>query len=70
MAKNALNELKFGPDMYFYKFHQILEDFLKIFKIGRFWPKNGHLARFVRSDFETFFSTENVTGPSKMLRFG
>ena len=48
--------------------------FLKIFwkfsKLADFWPKNGHLARFPRRDFETFFSTENVTGPSKMLRFG
>ena len=42
MAKNAPNELKFGPDMYFYEFYQILEDFREIFKIGRFlagkWP--------------------------------
>ena len=22
MAQNALNELKFGPDMYFYEFYQ------------------------------------------------
>ena len=36
MAKNAPNELKFRPDMYFYEFYQILEDFWKIFKIGRF----------------------------------
>ena len=36
MAKNAPNELKLGPDMYFYEFYQILEDFWKIFKIGRF----------------------------------
>ena len=34
MAKNAPNELKFGPDMYFYEFYQIPEDFWKIFKIG------------------------------------
>ena len=27
MAKNASNELKFGPDMYFYEIYQILEDF-------------------------------------------
>ena len=33
MAKNAPNELKFIPDMYFYEFYQILEDFWKIFKI-------------------------------------
>ena len=36
MVKNAPNELKFGPDMYFYEFYQILKDFWKIFKIGRF----------------------------------
>ena len=53
--------------MHFYGFYQILEDFLENFQN---WPKNGHLARFLRRDFETFFSTENVTGPSKMLRFG
>ena len=30
MAKNAPNELKFLPDMYFYEFHQIPEEFWKI----------------------------------------
>ena len=29
MAKNAPNELKFEPDMYFYEFYQIPEDFSK-----------------------------------------
>ena len=33
MVKNALNELKLGPDMYFYEFYQISEDFLPILKI-------------------------------------
>ena len=33
MAKNAPNELKFGPDMYFYRFYQIPEEF------GDFWLK-------------------------------
>ena len=70
MAKNAPNELKLGPDMYFYEFHQITEDFWKIFKMADFWPKNGHLARFSRRDFEKKNSTENITGPSKILRFG
>ena len=70
MAKNAQNELKFGSDMYFYGFYQILEDFWKIFKMADSWPKNGHLARFARRDFEIFFSTENVTTPSKLLIFG
>ena len=60
MVKNAPNELKFGPDMYFYEFYQILEDFWKILsKLADFWPKNGHLARFSRRNFETFFSTKN-----------
>ena len=33
MPKNGPNKLKFGPDMYFYGFYQIPEDFLKILKI-------------------------------------
>ena len=49
---------------------KILKIFWKFSKLADFWPKNGHLARFARRDFETFFSMENVTGPSKMLRFG
>ena len=36
MAKNASTDLKFGPDMYFYVFYQILEDLCKIFKIEQF----------------------------------
>ena len=36
MAKNAPNELKFGPDMYLYEFYQIPEDFSKL---ADFWPK-------------------------------
>ena len=35
MAKNAPNELKFGPGMYFYEFYHISEDFWESFKIGR-----------------------------------
>ena len=27
MAKNASNEMKYGPGMYFYGFHQIPKDF-------------------------------------------
>ena len=46
MAKNAPNELKFIPDMYFYEFYQILKDFWEIFeKLADFWPKHIHLAR-------------------------
>ena len=50
MAKNSQNKLKFGPDMYFYGFHQILEESWKIFKIGKIllkiepfftWTKRG-----------------------------
>ena len=59
MAKNAQNELKFGQDMYFYEFYQIPKDTWKIFKIGR-----------LRREIIPFFSTENVSGPSKMLRMG
>ena len=51
MAKNAPNELKFGPDMYFYEFYQILEDFWKIFKIGRFLAKKPPFSAFFASRF-------------------
>ena len=70
MAKNAPNELKFDQtciSMSFIKFQKI---FGKFSKLADFWLKNHHLARFSRRDFETFFSMENVTGPSKMLRIG
>ena len=40
MAKNASNELKFGPDMYFYEFYQNLKDFLEILKIGWILAEN------------------------------
>ena len=55
MAKNASNDLKFGPDMYFYEFYQILEDFWKNFKIGRFLAENSHLARFRVAISKLFF---------------
>ena len=48
MVKNAPNELKFGPDMYFYEFYQIPEDFWKIFKILPFY---GHF----KAHFGPFF---------------
>ena len=51
MAKNAPNELKFIPDMYFYEFYQIPEDFWKIFKIGRFLAE--------KPPFSTYFASEN-----------
>ena len=53
--------------MSFIKFQKTFRNFLKL---SDFWPKNHHLARFSRRDFETFFSTEIVSGPSKMLRLG
>ena len=55
MAKNAPNELKFGSDMYFYEFNQILEDFLKIFKIGRFLAEKRSFSAFSASRFRNFF---------------
>ena len=55
MAKNAPNELKFGQDMYFYEFYQILEDFWKIFKIGRFLAKKRSFSAFSTSRFRNFF---------------
>ena len=70
MTKNASNKLKFGPDMYIYEFYQILEDFWKIFKIGRFSAEKRPFSAFSASQNRTFFSTENVSGPSKMLRMG
>ena len=45
--------------MYFYEFYQIPEVFEQILKLADFWPKNGHLARFSRRDFETFFFDRN-----------
>ena len=53
--------------MSFIKFQKI---FGKFSKLADFWPKNHHLARFSRRDFETFFSTEIVSGPSKTIWFG
>ena len=55
MAKNAPNELKFIPDMYFYEFYQILEDFWKIFKIGRFLAEKRPFSAFSASRNRTFF---------------
>ena len=65
MAKNASNELKFRPYMYFYEFYQILEDFWKIFKIGRFLAKKQSFSAFFALRFPTFFSTEIVSGALK-----
>ena len=53
--------------MSFIKFQKI---FGKFAKLADFWPKNGHLTRFPRREIIPFFSTENVSGPSKMLRMG
>ena len=59
MAKNAPNELKFIPDMYFYEFYQILEDFWKIFKIGRFLAEKPPFSAFFASRFRNFFFNGN-----------
>ena len=59
MAKNAPNELKFGPDMYFYEFYQIPEDFWKIFKIGRFLAKKRPFCAFFPSRFRKIFFDGN-----------
>ena len=41
--------------MYFYEFYQILEDFLKIFKIGRFLAEKRSFSAFFASQFQNFF---------------
>ena len=51
MLKNASNELKFGPEMYFYLFYQILEDLCKIFKIEHFMAD--------KLSFSVFFASQN-----------
>ena len=51
MVKNASNELKFGPEMYFYVFDQILEDLCKIFKIDQFMAE--------KLPFSVFFASRN-----------
>ena len=50
MVKNAPNELKFGPGMYFYEFYQIPEDLWKISKIGRFLAKKHPLSAYFPSE--------------------
>ena len=55
MVKNALNKLKFVPDMYFYKFYQILKDFLKIFKIGQFLANRWQFSAYSASQNRNFF---------------
>ena len=59
MVKNAPNELKFGPDMYFYEFYQIPEDFWKIFKIGRFLAQKRPFCAFFALRFRNFFFDGN-----------
>ena len=51
MAKNAPNELKFRPDMYFYEFYLIPEDL----KIGRFLAEKRSFSAFFASRFRNFF---------------
>ena len=52
MLKNAWNELKFGPNIYFYVFYQVLEDLCKIFKTGQFMAE--------KLSFSVFFGLEIV----------
>ena len=59
MAKNAPNELEFLPDMYFYKFYQIPEDFWKNFKIGRFLARKPPFSAYFASRFRNFFFDGN-----------
>ena len=68
MAKNASNELIFGPDVYFYGFIRFWKDFEKFWKFTDFRPKNDHFARIARRFFGTRFSTENVSSLWKMLQ--
>ena len=67
MLQMSCNFYQTCISMSFNKFQKI---FGKFSKLTDFWPENHHLARISRRDFETFFSTEIVSGPSKMLRFG
>ena len=55
MAKNASNELKFGPDMYFYEFYQVLENFWEILKIGQILAEKRPFSAFSVSRNRTFF---------------
>ena len=55
MVKNASNKLKFVPDMYFYEFYQILEDFLEILKICGFSAEKRPFSAFSASRNRTFF---------------
>ena len=55
MAKNAPNELKFGPDMYFYEFYQVLQDFWKIFKIGRYLAEKRPFRAYQAARNRNFF---------------
>ena len=48
--------------MSFIKFQKILGKFSKL---ADFWPKNDHLARFSRRDFETFFRRKSYQGLQK-----
>ena len=67
MLQMSLNSDQTCISMGFIKFLKI---FGKFSKLADFWPKNGHLARLPRREIVPFFSTENVSGPSKMLRIG
>ena len=57
--KNALNYLKFGPDMYFYRFYGIPKNFLKIWKIGQFLAKKRTIFQISSQIFEKMIFHEN-----------
>ena len=51
MPENAPNELKFIQDMYSFDFYQVLDDFLVICKIGRFWTEKHPFSTYLASRF-------------------
>ena len=61
MAEIASNELKFGPDMYFYVFYQILEDLCKIFKIDQFMAEELSFSLFFAYQNHSLKMTKNAS---------
>ena len=71
LVKNASNELKFGPEMYFYVFDQILEDLCKIFKIDQFMAEKLSFSVFFASPNRSHSSTKKMLkNASNELKFG
>ena len=67
MPKKGSIDLKFGPNMYFYLFYWIPNDFWKISKISRFLAKKRRYFRFSRCDFGTTFSPEKNRSQRRMV---